>query len=628
MEVKINGINIFNPLEGKLDEIIECFVEFYGEKHREKITNNIKSAEYFFVPQNQLGPLSGEIDSFFKREIRLLYDEFYEKISLNGRKMPNYLGAVIDISRLQEIKKELEKTYEGDAKHHSLWLFEGDLNCYLQYMGILKTAEDLAKEQAEKEGVPFGSVQYECILKGLRSEKRNDEELAEYFKIPANRNQFYDFVEMCEVKFIELGYDKLVEDLKQQQESAQMNVKEVDAKIQNSRDKANEKLNEFTLGKMRKILGERSGEIENWSKYDTESTIEEYHRLLDLDLKKDLAFLGDYSKEMLVKLFNKLGFDLGEKLEDYVSNSEIQEKVIDADTVLEYLAIKKENKKDLEDSNQIFNECLSAIQKRELTQAETMITSGLLKYMNGCLYGNAYVTAGVSEKGIEPFLVCKWGAATDWSLESYLDLELVHELGHVVTNSAYTKDGDLWWKCGFDGENYSKREVSGKSVTERKYEALNEIINDYFTQDIYKLIREKGIVLNPGKQEQESASSYSYGFNLLGGFIEKHKEEIIDSLMSDDPMAFAEIIGKQNYEELAEACTQYLELAGNLDRYLDFAKQTKLLSEKHQISFFDATQLPQDWEERLLPYAECFKKVAEINKKLTQAKNKTAEINL
>ncbi|MBR4407247.1 MAG: hypothetical protein IKT27_02935, partial [Clostridia bacterium] len=375
MEVKINGINIFNPLEGKLDEIIECFVEFYGEKHREKITNNIKSAEYFFVPQNQLGPLSGEIDSFFKREIRLLYDEFYEKISPNGRKMPNYLGAVIDISRLQEIKKELEKTYEGDAKHHSLWLFEGDLNCYLQYMGILKTAEDLAKEQAEKEGVPFGSVQYECILKGLRSEKRNDEELAEYFKIPANRNQFYDFVEMCEVKFIELGYDKLVEDLKQQQESAQMNVKEVDAKIQNSRDKANEKLNEFTLGKMRKILGERSGEIENWSKYDTESTIEEYHRLLDLDLKKDLAFLGDYSKEMLVKLFNKLGFDLGEKLEDYVSNSEIQEKVIDADTVLEYLAIKKENKKDLEDSNQIFAECLSKIQKRELTQAETMITS-------------------------------------------------------------------------------------------------------------------------------------------------------------------------------------------------------------------------------------------------------------
>ena len=52
MEIRINGVNVFNPLEGKLDDIIECFVEFYGEKHREKITHNLKNTDYFFLPKN------------------------------------------------------------------------------------------------------------------------------------------------------------------------------------------------------------------------------------------------------------------------------------------------------------------------------------------------------------------------------------------------------------------------------------------------------------------------------------------------------------------------------------------------------------------------------------------------
>ena len=70
MEIKINGVNIFNPLEGKLDDIIECFVEFYGEKHREKITNNIKNAEYFFLPHNNLEGVRKDIDMYFDYEIK------------------------------------------------------------------------------------------------------------------------------------------------------------------------------------------------------------------------------------------------------------------------------------------------------------------------------------------------------------------------------------------------------------------------------------------------------------------------------------------------------------------------------------------------------------------------------
>ena len=36
----LEGVNLNNPIEDKLPQIIEYFVKFYGEKYRERIKGN------------------------------------------------------------------------------------------------------------------------------------------------------------------------------------------------------------------------------------------------------------------------------------------------------------------------------------------------------------------------------------------------------------------------------------------------------------------------------------------------------------------------------------------------------------------------------------------------------------
>jgi len=182
MEIRINGVNVFNPLEGKLDDIIECFVEFYGEKHREKITHNLKNTEYFFMPRNRLEPLQDEFDKYFEVETKKLYHEFYTNISPNSRKMPEGL---IDIERLRELKQEVIDIYENKSLFTS-HRFDSDINCLLQYIGELKTSEDFAKEEAARRNIPVESNDFQYLVWEFRNEEKSEEELKEYFSIFEN----------------------------------------------------------------------------------------------------------------------------------------------------------------------------------------------------------------------------------------------------------------------------------------------------------------------------------------------------------------------------------------------------------------------------------------------------------
>ncbi|MBQ8425304.1 MAG: hypothetical protein IJX17_04715 [Clostridia bacterium] len=43
------GVDIFNPIEGKIQYFVDSFVKIYGEKHRTVIERRLKNAKYFFL---------------------------------------------------------------------------------------------------------------------------------------------------------------------------------------------------------------------------------------------------------------------------------------------------------------------------------------------------------------------------------------------------------------------------------------------------------------------------------------------------------------------------------------------------------------------------------------------------
>ena len=49
IKFKVDGVEVFNPLKGKLNSLIEYFVKFYGEEYRERITNRLTNTAYIFT---------------------------------------------------------------------------------------------------------------------------------------------------------------------------------------------------------------------------------------------------------------------------------------------------------------------------------------------------------------------------------------------------------------------------------------------------------------------------------------------------------------------------------------------------------------------------------------------------
>ena len=50
-KINVLGTNIFNPVENKMQGIIDTFVEYYGEKYRDRITQKLNDAFYIFAAQ-------------------------------------------------------------------------------------------------------------------------------------------------------------------------------------------------------------------------------------------------------------------------------------------------------------------------------------------------------------------------------------------------------------------------------------------------------------------------------------------------------------------------------------------------------------------------------------------------
>lgn len=630
MEIRINGVNVFNPLEGKLDDIIECFVEFYGEKHREKITHNLKNTEYFFLPKNKLNPLQPEFERYFSTETKKVYKELYERISPNGRKMPEIIGSSVKISDLQTIKAKLQD-YSPEEDKRSWNRTQYDANALLQYMGLQKTAEDLAREKAERENIPTDSEEFMEIMHAYRrdGDEKTPEELHEYFLVSENRDRVCEFIEMCEEKFVELGYDKIIDDLNKQQETVYEQIKEVDNVINASNREAGERIHDFVASKINETLEKQGLETKKSTDWDMIKYAKIYEGLLNTDLTQDTKWLGDYKKEKFVKFFQELGFNYGDKFEDYLDSPEIQQTLINEKIYAEYNKLILDIQNDVALKNPILSEYLSKIEKRGTVNAKDLFY-GLANYMNGFSSGAAYVSPSFTRTGeMQKFLVCEWGL-NDHDSKEHLDCNLVHELGHIATASSFVANKDVYWKAGFDfAKDFSQSDenINQENEDERRYEALNEIINDYFTLDIYKVIREKGIILNLGHQELKTRSTYQDGFRLMEGFIESHKQEIKDSLMSDNPMAFAEIIGKENYDLLADACTEYLSLTTNMDNHIKFIQQVNALRAEFDAPFFVGVLLQEEWYGSSKPFADCFKKVAQVERNIQLAKTKNTEID-
>lgn len=158
----------------------------------------------------------------------------------------------------------------------------------------------------------------------------------------------------------------------------------------------------------------------------------------------------------------------------------------------------------------------------------------------------------------------------------------------------------------------------------RKYELLNEVINDYFSikvADIYLSENDK-----IGKNENMvGGTSYSRAFPLLKDFIEENQDLLVKSRLSGDHQSFARFLGQENFDRLADCITQFLsfgdyeraDIYGNIRSKAGINKIPELKDYKK----FDC-----DWDEKEQVIVDSFKTVDEISEIARKRRKENANV--
>ena len=156
---------------------------------------------------------------------------------------------------------------------------------------------------------------------------------------------------------------------------------------------------------------------------------------------------------------------------------------------------------------------------------------------------------------------------------------IIHEVNHAVeSNLTVFDDKRVCEKSGFDiieydiepEQNYDGQNIRlgipevGKDSGQRKYELLNEVFNELITQDIMREVTKDNfsITLN---RSSKSGADYKFGFRLLKEFYMQNKEAIIESRLSQDPKAMANLIGEDELNKIADLVDDFMYPNANKD---------------------------------------------------------------
>jgi len=262
-----------------------------------------------------------------------------------------------------------------------------------------------------------------------------------------------------------------------------------------------------------------------------------------------------YTKDVL-ELFSQLGIKF-ESIEE-LKQSEASKLIISHDPTKKFEEIDKKYLPKLAEADTLYQESVNKISSIPNMKKESLdvLVSDLQDFLLTDDSAQAYFTTYLTnDNQMHEMIVLP---------ENFNDHQLAHELNHAIeshvlkiTENGYTNiSGFDKIKTSFnDTADYSELEK-----THRKYEFLNEAINEYITLQLMAKAKELGITISADNKDQRSG--YGLGVNLTKKFTSTFITELTECRLSNNPMQFAEIIGTENFEELASSISEIMSLDG------------------------------------------------------------------
>lgn len=500
LECKVGNINIFNPIEGKLDRIIEYFVEFYGEKYRERITSRLKNSTILFLGNTSLSgryTTKNIAQSYFNGKLGELFSDFEKNSGYQG--IINFRVENID-TLIQELNKNV--IYNFNARTYLK---------ILNSMGLVKIPRDISNDG------------YKEFFK-----ENIDENLLKILKDELNKIKNIFDASKDEYELLTKQKDEVLNALNNIESGMQDVLTENDEKIQAL-------IQNY-------ILTNFNRDISKFGEDKKKAYIEAFKDLIE----KKTKFYTTYDKSNYIELFNFLGVK-EEIFENYLKNPKIRQILKDKDFLKSYWDINRELEYKIKENCVYLNETMNYIKSLNFFPNPEILRFVLEDF----IINNFGVSGYVFPMNIDNKLHCVC------LLNEYFDLDtssLVHEFNHIVESDGLVDSTGKFkgFKTGF----------SGGALASDSEKLLDEIVNDYISLKVNKLMERDGF--NVGGAGY-MPSAYSKVFPLLEGFIEENLNDIIACRMSSDPKAFARKIGEENFNKIVEAVGNYYEI-GDRDK--------------------------------------------------------------
>ena len=504
------------------NKILDAFISFYGEEKRDIITEKFNNS--IIVPYIKPDDIKNIIRNIRKEKSSELFDKLVEQSGLST--------------------DTFNKIKESDYFDDNLLL------TYYRYVDKVKELNDYEYSNSFTLTNLDSNITAKNILEGNSSELMKE------------MDRVRPIVEELEKEYDELNqriekYDKMadLDDIKDE-----LNSKYLYAFALRHKDLLGEELEiiEKDYNRFKKVYtidcpklvmycgSFTSDSIPSISAFDDES---------DEVLKSNKEFIKNDIKEARIKYFKMMGIDLGDDYSLYENNDNCK-KVMPLKEDIEIIKKEKEiylkkYKEEVLEHYPIYNKykrILDNIPFMEKVDLEHVFDTDLMSVCPNFIKENGEIKS-------YPIVYLNLGKDMDG-----LDINIIHEFNHLYELELLEADDKRYTEiCGWD---LIEEEYSDDNDDTRKYEKINEIVNDLIAELICRNMHEKDNYLYSSKDNVKyNACNYRRTTFLVVNFLKEFKDKVFES-RTGNMNIILDHVGHENFEELNNLFAEFEEHFG------------------------------------------------------------------
>ncbi len=576
-------LNCNTKLRENIKKFIEIFVLYYGEEERSHIEELFNNTQYIgYYNDNEIKNVNNELIEIESERLQLEI--------INNTTLPVSKEILFDRYSMENETLFPLYTYLNFLKEGKLSKEERENNYYKQnynalaqqvkiipweeYIYIAKSKKFPPKYEKLSEKAKEFILDYTDISIKQKNYERKKEKAVEFLK------QLYPHItidnieqEINNLKEI----NKIIEHYNINKQKLEKFKEELPTlKIEKYNEKVKETLNkEYYLKYIKEIIDivpekykdellkitnnpdkyiNLSRELESIIGYSLNNTpaieyfSEEEEEKLNNPNTKDWE--KDTIKRNRISYFKAIGINLGNDYEEYKNHMHL----IPSKELIKKLQnirdrINKELSKEYYNNNIIYKEIIEEIKKIGYKYDSTEEDIKGFEKGSICVNPNRIYQNG--KYILKPMMKIKFSLRDIDELDHFI----IHELNHVYELSLIkAEEENAEYISGWDLLNEKEDEEEEKK---RKYELLNEAINETIAKEISQIMEENNIRIFKTSKKEKNHTGYDRMLLITDDFFQTFKKEIIASRKNNNIKILLDAIGKENFEEFNDLLNEF-----------------------------------------------------------------------